>query len=116
MYEHYRQPLLGRSDFFVRLFYCGLISFALLAATILIGAASYHSIEKLSWLDAVLNAVMVMTGLGMVTGINTPSAKLFTTFYALFSTIIFFMVLAILFSPLLHRFLHRFHLEIEKEE
>jgi predicted membrane-bound spermidine synthase len=116
MYEHYRQPLLPQREFVIRVLRCVLISLVLLVATIGIGAAVYRYIENLAWIDAILNAVMIMTGIGIVSGLNTSVAKAFTSFYALFSTIIYFAVIAILFSPLLHRFSHRFHLEIEKSE
>ena len=116
MFEHYRDPLLPRTEFFIRLFQCVLISLGLLIITIAIGAIVYHCIERLCWTDAILNAIMIMTGLGIVGSLNTQTAKIFTSFYALVSTIVFFTVLAILFSPLLHRAMHKFHLEIEKEE
>jgi len=115
MYEHYRQPLLPRSAFIIRFIRCAFISLALLIVTIFIGAFAYHYLEKLSWIDAILNSVMIMTGLGMVAVLNTSKAKIFTTFYAIFSTIVFFAMIAILFSPLIHRFMHRFHLEIDRK-
>ena len=114
MFEHYRQPLLDRTAFIKRFLDCILISMALLVSTIFMGAVVYRYIENLAWIDAILNAVLIMTGLGIVADLNTPAAKMFTTFYALFSTIVFFAVLAILFSPLLHRAIHKFHLEIER--
>ena len=58
------------------------------------------------------NMIMIMTGLGLVDTLHTPLAKIFTIFYAVITAIVFYMVLAILFAPLIHRFLHEFHLEI----
>ena len=114
MFEHYHQPLLSRKKFFLRILVCLFISLGLLAFTIFLGAFSFHVLEKSSWIDSILNAVCIMTGLGVMGTFNSSAAKVFTSFYAIFSTIIFFLILAILFSPLLHRFLHRFHLEIDK--
>jgi len=115
MFEHHHQPLLAVSAFVKRVIICSIISAALFLLTILAGAIVYHYAEGFSWVDAVLNAVMIMTGLGMVGILNNPAAKVFTAFYAIFSTIIFFAVLGILFSPLIHRFFHRFHLDIDKD-
>jgi hypothetical protein len=115
MYEHYHQPLISRSAFIVRVIKCSIISLFLLAVTIFIGAATYHYSEGYSWVDATLNAVSIMTGLGIVGNLQNPPAKVFTSFYAIFSTIAFFLVLGFLFSPLIHRFMHRFHLDIDKK-
>ena len=76
----------------------------------------YHFAEGLPWLEAVLNAVMIMTGLGLVDTLHTNVAKVFTCFYAILTAIVFYMVLAIIFAPLIHRFLHEFHLEIGRKD
>jgi hypothetical protein len=113
MFEHYRQPLLPRRYFIKRVLRSMIIAAVLLFLTVLIGAAVYHYLEGFHWIDAVLNAVLIMAGLGLVGILNNPAAKMFTAFYALFSTIVFFAVIGILFAPLLHRFFHRFHLDME---
>jgi len=113
MFEHYRQPLLSRSDFIMRMLRCVVLAFCLLAITLLTGTLVFHYAEHLYWIDALLNSVLIMTGLGLVSAINTGPGKVFTIFYALFSTLAFFSILAILFTPLLHRLLHRLHLDIE---
>ena len=115
MFEHYRQPLISRIIFLKRVFICLIISVIVLSVTIFIGAAVYRYLEGYSWTDAVLNSVMIMTGVGTIGDLHRNAVKIFTSFYSLLSTIIFFLVLGFLFSPLLHRFLHRFHLEIEKK-
>lgn len=115
MFEHYRQPLLSHSAFLLRMVRCAEIAFGLLACTLLIGTAAFHYIERFPLIDALLNSVLVMTGLGLVNALNTPQGKLFTSFYALFSALIFYAILAIIFTPLLHRLLHRFHLDAERE-
>ena len=88
--------------------------FVLLALAI--GAWGYHTFDSLPWLDAVLNAAMILTGMGPVAPISTPAAKVFATFYALFSGVFFLTMVAVLLAPALHHFLHRFHLDLKERE
>jgi hypothetical protein len=81
-----------------------------------IGAAGYHFFDGLPWLDAALNAAMILTGMGPVSPVTTPTAKLFAIGYALFSGVFFLTMAALLLAPALHHFLHRFHLELSEEE
>jgi hypothetical protein len=69
----------------------------------------------LPWIDALLNASMILAGMGPVDPVQSTAAKLFATFYALYSGIAFLTMIAILMAPLLHRFLHKFHLEMKDE-
>lgn len=78
-----------------------------------LGAAGYHFTEGMPWLDALLNASMILTGMGPVNILQTAAGKLFATFYALFSGIAFLTTVAILFAPIIHRFLHRLHVQTE---
>ncbi len=114
--EHHHQPLAPRHIFLKRVVTCVLIAFLLIVTTIFIGAIFYHAIEGQTWLDAFLNSVMMMTGLGLQSGLTTDLGKVFTSVYALLSSIVFFFVLAILFAPLIHRFLHRFHLDMDNKK
>lgn len=115
IFEHHRQPLVAREVFLRRMGGCLLAAAALLAGTIFLGAAVYRCTEGLSWLDASLNAILIMTGLGLVDNLHTIQAKSFTCFYAVFTAIIFYIVLAIIFAPLIHRFLHEFHLDSDSQ-
>jgi hypothetical protein len=81
-----------------------------------IGATGYHTIDGLPWLDAVLNAAMILTGMGPLAPISTPAAKVFATVYALFSGVFFLTMVAVLLAPALHHFLHRFHLDLRERE
>jgi hypothetical protein len=81
-----------------------------------IGATGYHVLEGLPWLDAGLNAVMILTGMGPVNPIATPAAKVFAMGYALFSGVFFLTMVAVLLAPAVHHFLHRFHLDLSEEE
>jgi len=116
VFEHHTQPLVPKSIFLRRVARCVWIAFLLLTLTIALGGAVYHFIEHFSWVDALMNAVMIMTGLGLVDTLHTPAAKIFTCFYAILTAIVFYLVLAIIFAPLIHRFLHRFHLEIGQKD
>jgi len=116
VFEHHKQPVVSRSVFLKRVVKCTGVALLLLAGSILMGAVVYHYVESFSWVDAAMNAVMIMTGLGLVDPLHVTSAKVFTCFYALFTAIVFYMALAIIFAPLIHRFLHRFHLEIGQKD
>ena len=85
-------------------------------AAVGIGAAGYHVFDELPWLDAALNAAMILTGMGPVNPLVTPEAKIFAIVYALFSGVFFLTMVALLLAPALHHFLHRFHLELSEEE
>jgi len=115
IFEHHNEPLVSKNVFVRRVFRCMWVAFLLLAVTILMGVSVYHYVEKLSWINSFMNSIMVMTGLGLVDTLQTNTAKIFTCFYAIITAIVFYMVLAIIFAPLIHRFLHEFHLEIGRK-
>lgn len=89
---------------------------ALIAASLAIGAAGYHQFQGLGWLDATLNAAMILTGMGPVNALTTSSAKVFGIFYALFSGVAFLTMVAMLLAPAAHRLLHRLHLEMHRDD
>jgi hypothetical protein len=93
----------------------GTLAGGLVLAAVGIGAAGYHVFDNLPWLDAALNATMILTGMGPVNPVVTPAAKLFAIAYALFSGVFFLTMVAVLLAPALHHFLHRFHLELGLE-
>ena len=95
--------------------WCAVVALGVLAFTLALGVSVFCAVEHQSLIDGLLNAVMVMTGLGLVSAIGTSLGKALTGCYAIFSAIAFFSVLAILFTPLIHRLLHYFHLEAEEE-
>jgi len=113
MYEHHKQPLIPFSRFIGRLFQSLLIAIVFVALSLLMGAAGYHYTERLSWLDAILNAAMILAGMGPVEMLRTSAGKIFATFYALYSGIAFLTIAAILLAPIVHRFLHKFHAQDE---
>ncbi len=79
-----------------------------------IGMLGYHHTEKMSWIDAYVNAAMILSGMGPVTNLQTDEGKIFAGTYALFSGIGFLVIMAIVFAPVVRRFLHKFHLEDTK--
>lgn len=111
MYEHRRDKLVPRPVFYRRVARNFSIAAAIVAGALFLGVCGYHFLEKLPWLDALLNASMILGGMGPVDPVRTPAGKLFASAYALFSGVAFLTVSGILLAPVLHRFLHRFHLE-----
>lgn len=90
----------------------GLASIIVLLA-LLIGVTGYHWIAGFPWIDALLNASMILGGMGPVNELTTDAGKLFASAYALFSGLIFVAAMGIVISPIVHRMLHRFHLDDE---
>jgi hypothetical protein len=115
MYEHFRQPLIPRAAFFLRVVWHVLIALGIVLVSLTIGIVGYHGFEDLSWIDATVNASMILGGMGPMNPLNTNAGKLFASFYALFSGIIFLVAIAVLLAPAVHRFLHRFHIESDSE-
>src|SRR5258706_15988355 len=105
MFEHHRQPLLSRREFIRRVVRYTAAALVLVAVSWLIGIAGYRVFEGMSWIDATLNAAMILGGMGPVNPLTTDAGKLFASFYALFSGIVFLVSVAVLLAPLLHRFL-----------
>jgi hypothetical protein len=114
MYEHHKQPLAKRSVFAKRLALNGITGLILLVFSLGIGVVSYHVLEGLSWVDALLNASMILGGMGPVTPLQTTAGKIFASFYALYSGVVLLASVGILAAPIFHRFLHRFHLAEDK--
>ena len=99
-----------------RLLRNGAIVGALVLLALAGGASGYHVFDRLPWLDAVLNAAMILTGMGPIAPLSTPEAKVFATVYALFSGVFFLTMVAVLLAPALHHFLHRFHLDLNQRQ
>lgn len=111
VFEHRHEPLISNRDFARRLVNNGIIGLAALAAALVIGIVGYRMCEGMSWIDATLNASMILGGMGPVDPLHSNAAKLFASFYAIFSGVVFLAVFGILAAPVYHRIMHRFHLE-----
>ena len=113
MFEPRRKPLLPRRSFYARMARSLAVAVAIVLVSLGGGMAGYHFFENLSWLDAFLNAAMILSGMGPVAQIQTAAGKLFAGCYALFSGLALITTMAVVFAPLFHRFLHKFHLDTE---
>ena len=111
MYEHRRQHLLSRAEFRKRVGRHGLAALGVLVFGLGIGVVGYHFIGHLSWIDSLLNASMILGGMGPVDPLPTNAAKIFASCYALFSGLAFIGIVSVLLAPFAHRMLHRFHAE-----
>ncbi len=116
MYEHHREPLLSRKMFIRRFAVHCLVAAGVIAASLGMGILGYHFLEGLPWVDSLLNASMILGGMGPVNPLASTGGKLFASFYALFSGILFLVIASILMAPVVHRFLHKLHLDSENEE
>jgi len=114
MFEHRSKPLLPRRQFYSRMAWCAALALLVVIVALGIGMLGYHGFESLSWLDAFLNAAMILSGMGPVSSLQTDAGKIFAGCYALFSGLAFITSIGVVFAPLFHRFLHKFHLEDEK--
>jgi hypothetical protein len=114
-FEHYRQPLLPVAAYLRRLLRSFCIAAAIIFGALALGIWGYHQFEGLPWIDALLNASMILGGMGPVDTLHTTAGKLFASFYALFSGVIFISAMGVLAAPVIHRFLHRFHLELDED-
>jgi hypothetical protein len=113
LFEHHRQPLASRPTFMRRMGRYLALSVAIIAGSLAIGVLGYHYTEGLSWLDSLLNASMILGGMGPVDAVRTTSGKWFASLYALFSGMVLLVAVGVLIAPVFHRFLHRFHLELD---
>jgi len=116
MFEHRTKPLLPRKLFYRRLVRHAALGIAVVVVSLGIGMIGYHAFEKLPWIDAFVNAAMILSGMGPVATLQTDGGKMFAGGYALFSGIALIAVLGIIFAPVVHRFLHKFHLEDESQD
>ena len=113
MFEHRSEQLASQSVFAFRMLRYGLVTTGIILFSLGIGMAGYHYLESLSWIDSLLNASMILGGMGPVNALQTEAGKIFASFYALYSGIILLASVGILVTPIFHRFMHRFHLELE---
>jgi hypothetical protein len=111
VYEHKSEPLLPWGRFVRRLLNHVSVGLLVILVSLGLGVLGYHHFEGLSWLDALLNASMILGGMGPVDPLRTAGGKMFASCYALFSGVVFLVVVGIMVAPVGHRLLHRLHLE-----
>ncbi len=123
-FEHKSRPLLPIHRFYNRMIFNLIVGMGILSVSLGIGVIGYHFTcfeatgERLSWLDSLLNASMILSGMGPLVPVDDMSdaGKWFASFYAIFSGVMFISTIGILLAPLAHRMLHRFHLQDENEK
>jgi hypothetical protein len=113
MYERRKQPLLSRAKFTKRVIRHFALALLVLAVGLGIGVLGYHFLGKLNWIDSLLNASMILAGMGPVDTLNSSAAKIFASCYALFSGLAFIGIASVIIAPFAHRVLHRFNLDKE---
>ncbi len=111
MYEHRKQRLLPRRAFLWRLLWHAGLAILVVIASLFGGMLGYVCFEKLPWLDAFLNAAMLLGGMGPIHNPQTPDGKLFAGLYALYAGMVFLVVASIILAPIVHRILHKFHVD-----
>jgi len=109
MFEHRRQPLLAQKRFYVRFARGASIGLSIILGSLAVGMAGYHWFERMPWLDAFVNAAMILSGMGPVGQLQTNAGKLFAGCYALYSGLALITSVGVIFAPVFHRFLHKFH-------
>ena len=115
LYEHRTEPLLPIQKYYRRLLRSLLLGIGIIVVSLVAGMTGYHMLEGLSWIDAFLNASMLLSGMGPIAQPQTDSGKIFAGLYALYSGLAVLIIAGIIFAPAIHRFLHRFHVESDKD-
>ena len=111
MYEMRHHPLATRSVFGRRLLAHVAVAATVIGVSLAIGIVGYHMLAGLGWVDSFLNAAMLMGGMGPVDTLKSDASKLFAGCYALYCGLVVLIAASIMLAPLLHRLLHRFHLD-----
>lgn len=111
MFESRTDPLAPPQVFAWRVGKYALFASGVAFVALLVGVFGYHYIAKFSWIDSLLNASMILGGMGPMGDLPSDAAKLFASFYALFSGLVFISVMGIVLAPAAHRALHHFHLD-----
>ncbi|HEY6122261.1 MAG TPA: hypothetical protein VIV66_20055 [Pyrinomonadaceae bacterium] len=111
MFDNHHHKLAPFSVFVNRIIGALMIAFGLIVVALLIGIAGYHWLAKLSWIDSFLEASMILGGMGPVNQLTSNGAKIFASIYALFAGVMFIGVMGVVISPIIHRGLHKIHLD-----
>ncbi len=111
MFERRHEQLAPLSVFARRMLMALAVAIGIVLPSLFIGVVGYHWIDKLDWIDSLLEASMILGGMGPVNPLRNDAAKLFASFYALFSGLVLIAIMGIVLTPLAHRLLHKFHVE-----
>ena len=113
MFEQKHEKLAPLSVFIKRIVASVVMAGILIALALLIGIAGYHWIGGFNWVDSLLEASMILGGMGPVNQLPSPEAKIFASGYALFSGLVFIAIMGVVLAPITHRMLHKFHIDEE---
>lgn len=116
MFERKHESLAPLSVFIKRMANSVAMAGLLILAALSIGVSGYHWIAGFNWVDSLLEASMILGGMGPVNQLTTTGAKVFASAYALFSGLIFIGVMGIVLTPVAHRLLHKFHIDEGKKK
>lgn len=111
MFEHKKQPLAPAAKYYRRVARSILFTLLIILFSLVLGVLGYHFIGRASWIDALHNSSMILSGMGPVIDIENNAGKLFSSFFALFSGIVFITNVGIVLAPALHRLFHKLHLD-----
>ncbi len=114
MFESKREKLAPMPVFIKRLAGSFGLACGLLLVVLLIGICGYHWLAGLDWIDSLLEASMILGGMGPINPLTNASAKIFASIYALFSGVVFIALMGLLLAPVAHRLMHKFHLKDSK--
>src|SRR5438876_1674772 len=113
MFERRHEKLASVSVFVKRIFASLGIAVCLIGLALAIGITGYHMLAGFGWIDSLLEASMILGGMGPVNPLANDGAKVFASLYALFSGLMFIGIMGVVLSPIVHRFLHKFHVDEE---
>lgn len=113
IYERRHEQLAPRAIFIKRIVASLVVALALIITTLVLGVAGYHYFAGFDWLDSLLEASMILGGMGPIKELPSDAAKIFASVYALFSGLIFIALMGIMLSPVAHRVMHKFHVDEE---
>lgn len=114
-FESKHQPILSRERFARRLGGSIVVAILLIGLSLAAGMVGYHHFEGMDWIDAFANAAMILSGMGPLGPLQTWGGKLFAGIYAIYSGLALIVAISIVMAPVLHRVLHRFHVETEEK-
>ncbi len=113
--EHRKERVAPLNHFLKRMLRYGTVAVGLIAFSVGIGSIGYHHFAKLSWLDSFHMSCLILTGMGPVAEMTTVDAKVFSSFFALYSGIAFLSISAVFFAPVVHRLLHILQVDTDNE-
>jgi hypothetical protein len=113
-FEHRHETLLPFPLFMRRVARWTALAIAVILASLAVGICGYHYIAGMSWIDSLLNASMILGGMGPVDPLRTPGGKIFASAYALYSGLALIAIVGLMLAPIIHRVMHQFHIEYKE--